>query len=224
MDLSDPQFTAEFWGWANRLSAATGILGGIAGIVGLFVAFKIGLPQLAHIRDEQRRLADEQTRRPSLRVGFDSADPFDLSTLQELTISPNWPADRLHSQAVTLVVTTLNVGTKSARDLFWTFVFEDFPEQGQVMSPYDAPMYAVIRPGMSEGAEPLQVVPDPRGWVRMVSRLPYLHPGTWQKYGFIVHVPREQLSVKLMVLVSAADIELHQVDLTVHVDAVHEGA
>jgi hypothetical protein len=222
VDLADSQFTAEFWGWASRLASTVGILGGIAGVAGLIVAVRLGLPQLGHIRDEQRRLADEQARRPYLRVGFDSADPSDLSPLQEITVSPNWPGDRNHSHAVTLMVSTLNLGTKSARDLFWAFVFEGFPEQGQVLSPDGRPMYPVIQPGTSGDAQPLTLVSDPDGWVRLVSRLPYLHPGTKQTYSFNIHVPRGERSVKLRVEVSAADIELLQVDLTVNVDEVHQ--
>jgi hypothetical protein len=131
-------------------------------------------------------------------------------------------AGRNHSEAVSLVVSTLNLGTRSARDLFWAFVFEGFPEQGQVLSPHGVPMYSVVQAGTSESAEPLKLVPHPRGWVRMVSRLPYLHPGTWQKYGFTVYVPKGKRSIDLMVLVSAADIQVQQTDLEVNINGEPE--
>jgi hypothetical protein len=52
----------------------------------------------------------------------------------------------------------------------------------------------------------------------LLSRLPYLHPGTEQEYAFTIFVPREQQSIPLVVLVSATDVPLEQIDLTANVD------
>jgi hypothetical protein len=47
-----------------------------------------------------------EVERPILRVGFNNADPYDVSILREVTISPTWPGDRNHSNAMTLTVST----------------------------------------------------------------------------------------------------------------------
>jgi hypothetical protein len=86
------------------------------------------------------------------------------------------------------------------------------------MSPHGEPMYEVVQAGTADSAEPLMLTYDPHGWVRMIGRLSYLHPGTEQKFSFTIYVRKGEPSVRLMVLLSAADLPPQQVDLTATVD------
>src|SRR5216683_3054296 len=74
------------WVWIERFSWLAGIAALIASLGTIAIAVWLGLPQLRQIRAEQQRLADEQARRPDLRVGFDAADPYDLSIPQQITV------------------------------------------------------------------------------------------------------------------------------------------
>jgi hypothetical protein len=220
--LSDPQFTAEFWGWANRIAAVASIVGAAAGVAGLIVAVAIGLPQLRHIREEQRRIANEQERRADLLVGFPAADPDEPIPVARAKIEAVWEPDRDFSWPLVLMIRTYNAGTRSARDLFWTFIFEGIPEH--VTSSFGERMYPALQPISDGGANDetnLRIVPDQPGTVRMVSRLSYLHPGTSQSHGFKIYLSRGMQHVEVIVLLSSADADYQHVELVADVVATN---
>ena len=62
----------EFWQWVEQLSWLAALAALLVSVTTLIVAVWLGLPQLRQIRDEQRRLYEEQTRKPMLRVGLKS--------------------------------------------------------------------------------------------------------------------------------------------------------
>jgi hypothetical protein len=122
VDLSDPQFTAEFWGWAARLSSAAGIIGGIAGGAALLVA----VVQLRHIERDQQRIANELTRRPRILVGFD--EPYVISGEGSGprplgVIRPEWDVSKPYSLETGLAITIVNQGEKTARGMVCNFTF-----------------------------------------------------------------------------------------------------
>ncbi len=62
-----------------------------------------------------------------------------------------------------LLVTTYDAVTRSARDLFWTFLFQGFP--AAVLSPDGDPLYPPVQPAVepNDKEDQLRVVPDTEG-------------------------------------------------------------
>jgi hypothetical protein len=111
--LGNPHFTAEFWGWAARLASVAGIVGGLAGVAALGLAFV----QLRHIQRDQKRIADELTKGPRLVLFF--APPYGAPSSTETDpvalLRPTWAPGAALCDPIELRVSIGNLGERTAR-------------------------------------------------------------------------------------------------------------
>jgi hypothetical protein len=130
LNLSDPQFTAEFWGWAARLASGAGIIGGAAGVAALVIAWF----QLRHIQQDQKRIADELTKGPRLVLRVLPAAPESTNEYPVALAHPNWGAGNPISDPLELSLNIGNVGERTARAIRCNFWFPSVVKQVKIAS------------------------------------------------------------------------------------------
>lgn len=172
--LSDAQFTAEFWGWANRVAAGAQILGTALSAIALVVAIWFGLPQLRHIRAEQRRIADELTRRPKLEFGFQDASSGEKRPplVQRIVFTPNSDGRDSHVE-VFLMFASHNIGERTAHHPIWE---------------YRLPGYVFATEEGDPAHDDYLVQHDIAG-LRLRVREAFLHPDVWAFHGLKARFP-----------------------------------
>jgi hypothetical protein len=118
----------DVWGWLQSNGAP--IWQGIerASWVIAITLLPLGLVQLWFVWREQKRIVQELSRKPDLRVGFFTPSGKLEDTVYVVT---QWDANTKRSLPIELRISSHNVGTRSAHDALVTLTF---PKDAQILS------------------------------------------------------------------------------------------
>jgi len=110
----------NLWVWVERASWVIAL-----------ILFPAAIYQLVVLQREQRRLADELTKQPDVRVGVRAPEPQAEPVIEaEFKVPMHWQADAPMSDLVTLPLSASNVGKRSAHNVLVNLVF---PQQVQLV-------------------------------------------------------------------------------------------
>jgi len=189
----------EVWDWIERLSW-------LAGTIGLVAALWLGVPQLRHIRDEQRRIADELTSRPELDVGFTLNVPRRATRTFErnaISIAPNWKSGQLLSEPTHLCIVIYNVGQKTARNVYVT---TDFPLG--IRTPPNPPV------GDASGG---YIVENRATGVAVRARQATLHPEQGAVASIELQIPRGTSQIRATVRAAMDDVPIKETEFLIRI-------
>jgi hypothetical protein len=103
----------DLWKWVERASWVIAL-----------VLFPAAIYQLVVLQRDQRRLADELTKHPDVRVGLRTQIPGSLPrTDPNLTVSAHWQPNSNMSDVVKVPFSAVNMGTLTAHNVLINLVF-----------------------------------------------------------------------------------------------------
>jgi hypothetical protein len=195
----------DLWTWIERFSWLAGtlsLLGIVIAIIGIVVTARIGRTQIAQVARDQKRIAEELTRRPALIVGFPVL-PASEQVVQELTVRAHWAPTAILSEPVSIVILTRNIGPKSARDIDFNFTFP-----GGFQSPWLG--------RDPTGADNCRLLAD--GTLRFLRIDNFLNPDTNSECEVQFQIPQGVRNFGIRVTITAQDTPLITNNLVVGVD------
>ena len=170
---------ADWWMWIERLSWISGVSGVFVGVLAIYIGWRLALPQLRHIADEQEKLRQELQRLPVILIGFppggDTArtDDGQPELVSHTTILPHGEEGVDDSHPIGLHLRLVNVGTHSARECLWNLYF-----------PPGVAVNVVAGPG-----DEMNATPTVDGFVRVRGRVAWIHPNTNFNIDLNVKIP-----------------------------------
>jgi hypothetical protein len=103
----------DLWVWVDRASWVIAL-----------VLFPAAIYQLIVLQRDQRRIADELTKQPDVRVGLRTQEPAELPAIEpDFKIAAIWQAGSPLSDVVTIPLSAVNVGSATAYDVLINVLF-----------------------------------------------------------------------------------------------------
>ncbi len=180
LSIAIPPMPSDFWTSVERISWWVAIIGFPVAIAGVFLSFW----QLILVRREQRRIADQLSRGPDLRVGFEVpiraafVTPADNEVV-EITVAAPVLVDSLDVPTpvqsdnpilVDIKIVTFNAGELGAHNLLWNYVLLQIGVD-------------VVTAGTKWIARR-----DPEGPLRLITQSDYLHPEVAEPHSMRIRI------------------------------------
>lgn len=103
----------DLWVWVDRASWVIAL-----------VLFPAAIYQLIVLQRDQKRIADELTKQPDVRVGLRTQEPGQLPAIEsDFKIAAIWQAGSPLSDVVTIPLSAVNVGSATAYDVLINVLF-----------------------------------------------------------------------------------------------------
>lgn len=159
----------NLWTWVERASWVIAL-----------VLFPAAIYQLVVLQREQRRLADELTKQPDVRIGVRAKVPLSEPVIElQFKVPVHWQANADMSDVVKLPLSAANVGQRTAYNVLINLVF---PKQVQLV------------PGQF-GAHQVRDESEYGRWRLMITEVPTLHLAVTVDFPIAVRIPVEFVQV-----------------------------